>query len=280
MPQILLYINPDSGGRRGQSLTSRAIAHLRRLGFDGEVHNVREGLLPAEPGDRIILIGGDGTLHHALPELLRSKAVIGIIPAGTGNDFARSLGLPLDPVKAAEAAWSGHPQPIDAGLAGSTPFLGIACFGIDSDIAERTRGSKQSKWAYIAAALRALAVCQPREVRVSWDGGKYEGPVMLAAAANSSRYGNNMILAPDAGLSDGLLDLVLVKSMPRLALLRLFATLARGKTPEHPGIIRAKTRQVRMECIKGGTVFADGEPAAPLPVDISVKAAALRIAVP
>lgn len=282
MGEIQVYNNPSAGGCRGRETSRRALDRLHALGWNGTVRDVREGFLSARGSERVLLIGGDGTLHRALPELLQYGLPLGLIPAGTGNDFARSLGLPLDPESAAEVALSAPLRSMDVGMANSHPYLGIACFGLDAEVAERTRLGKQSRWSYVFASLSTLAGYHPREVQVTWDGGSFTGPVTLVAAANSSRYGNNMILAPEAELSDGYLDLVLVKSLPKWALLRLFAGLASGRTPAHPAILRARTKNVVIEGSPYDTLslFADGEPVSPLPVRITVQSGLLKVAAP
>lgn len=275
-----VYYNPESGGDKGRIVREEAFAALRRLGWEGEARELNGGLDEAPDGARVILMGGDGTLHKVLPEIMERDLSVGLIPSGTGNDLARSLGIPLEGAGAAKIALEGRCRDLDVGLINDRPFHDIGSFGIDAEIAARTRTRKKGGSAYLLTALRAVWSFDPYQVKVQWDGGEFEGMVTFVAVANADRYGTGLVIAPEASLQDELLDLVILKAVPKVTLLRLLARLARQKPVEHPAVMRAKTARVRLDSPVHRFVYADGEPVASPPVEFRIGKQKLKVACP
>ncbi len=236
-----------------------------------------------EGRDRILVAGGDGTLHHAIRGLAGSECALGIIPWGTGNDLAGALGVAREAGRAIERAVRAAPRRIDLGRAGPVPFAGAAGIGVVGDVLEflearsrRWRGS----WLYPYALLRTLRAFVPPRVRIEFEGGGYEGKVMLAVLANSPRFGGGMRIAPDARLDDGLLSLVVVEAMPALRLLALFPRVYRGRHVGHPAVKTFRVRGATLYCDRHAKVYGDGEyllESGPAGARIEIWPGALRV---
>jgi len=233
--------------------------------------------------DRLLVAGGDGTLHHAIQGLAGTPCALGVIPLGTGNDLARALGLPLAPLAALEAALVATPRTIDLGRAGARVFAGVAGVGLDGEVSRRVaaaprglRGSAAYAWAVVCAVARF----DPPHLEARWDGGAFDGRVMLGAAANSPLFGGGMRIAPAARLDDGLLDVVLVERVSAARLLAVFPRVYRGRHLGHPAVHVARVAAVTFRTAPPTTVYADGEPmlaAGPDEVRLESWPAALRV---
>lgn len=234
---------------------------------------------------RVLVAGGDGTVHHAIRGVAGSTAILGIVAAGTGNDFALSLGLPVELEPAVERALSAPPSRIDLGRAAGVPFAGIAGIGIVADVltylhefTRRYRGN----WVYPWAVLRTVVSYRALEVVIESDSDRFAGPVMMAAAANAPRFGGGMLAAPEASMQDGLLDIVILRETSRIRLVRLLPRIYKGTHLSDDACCSFRAAQVRFSSRPGAVVYADGEP---LPVEtgtgttVRIDPGALRIAV-
>lgn len=260
-----LLVNPTAG-RRG---SARRLARLAaRYGLEcSPTRSAAETEAAArraatEGKDRLLVAGGDGTLHHAIRGLAGSSCALGIVPRGSGNDLAQALGIARPMPNAIERALIGTPHRIDLGRAEQIPFAGAAGIGIVGDVLDyleahvrRWRGP----WLYPYALLRTLRAFVPPRVRLEFEGGEYEGAVMLAVLANSPRFGAGMRIAPDARLDDGWLSLVVVEAMPALKLLALFPRVYRGRHIGHPAVKTFRVRGATLYCERPMKIYGDGE---------------------
>ena len=216
----------------------------------------------ADEHPRVVVAGGDGTLHHALRGLDGHDAILGLVPIGTGNDFAAALGLPAELEPAVERAVDAPGSPVDLGRAGQTRFGGIAGVGVVADVlaylesfTRRYRGN----WVYPWAVVRTVLRYRPLEVRLEAAEGNYSGPAMIAVAANAPRFGGGMRVAPGASMHDGLLDVVILTGTSRIALIRLLPRVYRGTHLSDPACTVFRTREVRITSSTPAIVHADGE---------------------
>jgi YegS/Rv2252/BmrU family lipid kinase len=212
-----------------------------------------------------------------------TDGVLGMLPGGRGNDFARVLGIPLEPVAACDVLASGVVRSLDLGQVGEKTFIGIASCGFDSEanrIANETRVVK-GNLVYAYGALRALAGWKRATFTVTLDGGP---PQIMSgysvAAANAKAYGGGMLLAPDASLEDGELDVVLIAHAPKIRFLRLLPTVFKGEHVHQPNVEIKRAREVEIRADRPFTLYADGDPIAELPVTIRALAGVLRVVVP
>lgn len=263
-------------------LVSRDVADLERL--------AREAV--AGGAQRLLVAGGDGTVHHALQALAGAETALGILPLGSGNDLAGALGVPADLERAVELALSAPVRAIDLGAAGGRYFAGVAGLGFDSEVNRYANTIRRlpGGLVYVWAVLRMLRGFRPPRLDIEFEGGgqragapPFAGPVMFVALANSPRYGGGMRIAPEARLDDGLLDCVVVRAISRVALLRVFPGVFRGAHVRHPAVtvVRAPAATLRLD--RPLTSYGDGEPLVEVgerAVRFAVLPGALRVMAP
>jgi len=287
---LALIVNPHAGGGRAgrelervqAALTERGIEHHAELTRSlDHARQLTAGAVAA--GETAVAFGGDG-LIGAVADVLRSgDGVLGILPGGRGNDFARALGIPQDPVAACAVLADGAIARLDMGQVGAHTFIGIASCGFDS-IANRIANETtlvRGNLVYAYGALRALAGWRPATFTVTIDGAQSRAVTgFTVAVANSNFYGGGMRLAPDADLRDGMLDVVIILKMRKLRFLRLLPTVFRGEHVNYPEVEVIRTPSVRISASRPFTLFADGDPISELPVTVRVLRAAVRAIVP
>jgi diacylglycerol kinase (ATP) len=238
--------------------------------------------------DALALAGGDGTVALALNAApLRNRVPWAILPTGSGNDFAKDLGLG-GAADALDALGTGSPRTVDAGTARFGDrvrrYCCVASVGLDTLALQFIHGSRwpRCKALNIGAALRALWQYRPRGVRIAWEGGAFEGEIMFAAVTNTRGYGGGFMVSPQARLQDGLLDLCIVRRTGRLRLLTQFPRILRGTHGAMPEVVQAQTPWVRIEGIEEELPVAlDGDlPEATTPLELRCEPSSVNVMVP
>jgi len=279
-----------AGGGRPARALPQVQAELRARGveprfeYTKSLGHARElALQAAANGDVAVAFGGDGLISTVAGVLKHTGGVVGILPGGRGNDLCRVLGIPLKPVAACGVLISGIERQLDLGEADGRAFAGIASCGFDSvvnQIANETTVVRGSP-VYGLALLRALPSWRAAGFEVTLDGSevrRFTG--YSVAAANSRQFGGGMRLAPDASLTDGVLDVVIIEDMPKLRFLRLAPTVFSGRHLRYREVSVVRSREVHIEATEPFTLYADGEPIAELPVTVRVLPGAVRMIVP
>ncbi len=287
---LSLIVNPHAGGGRAGHHLDEVSAALTELGLEHHIEptksldHARELAWAAtESGEMSVGFGGDGLIGAVADAIKGTTGVLGVLPGGRGNDFARVLGIPLEPAPACAVLKDGNVRALDIGQIGDKTFIGIASCGFDSvanRIANDTR-IVRGNLVYAYGALRALAGWKPARFEVTLDGG--EPRVMTGytvAAANSGAYGGGMMMAPDASLQDGLLDIVLVAHAPKLRFLRLLPTVFKGEHVKQPNVEVLRAHEIRISAERPFTMYADGDPIAELPATVRALPSAVRVMVP
>jgi YegS/Rv2252/BmrU family lipid kinase len=287
---LALIVNPHAGGGKTARELGGVQETLRELGLDHHVErttsleHARElARAAAQAGETAVAFGGDGLIGAVADVLRHSDGVLGVLPGGRGNDFARMLGIPPTPRAACEVLANGEERRIDLGVVGEHAFIGIASCGFDSDanrIANETR-LVRGRLVYVYGLLRAIAGWEPASFTVTLDGGE---PRTLSgytiAAANSRYYGGGMMLAPDATLQDGMLDVVMIAQTPKLRFLARAPSVLTGAHVRLDNVEVLRARTIEIAASRPFTVYADGDPIAELPATVSVLPAAVRTLVP
>jgi YegS/Rv2252/BmrU family lipid kinase len=286
---LSLIVNPVAAGGRARRALPRVQRRLDELGLAHHAHYTRDldhaGSLSREAavaGAVAVAFGGDGLVAAVAGALRGSDGVLGVLPGGRGNDLARVLGIPLEPIEACDVLATGSPQALDLGEVGSRTFVGIASCGFDSianRIANETR-LVRGNLVYVYGALRALAVFKPVTFTLELDGESRTATGYTVAVANSQAYGGGMFMAPSASLQDGLLDVVIVRVTPKLRFLRLLPTVFKGDHVRHDNVDVVRCRSARISASRPFTLYADGDPIAELPVTIEALPEAVRALVP
>ncbi|MFE7196383.1 YegS/Rv2252/BmrU family lipid kinase [Microbacterium oxydans] len=292
---IAVLANPFAGKGRGGRAAEAAVRLLRERGAEVRTYagasaadTARLAVAALADGPRLlVVVGGDGTLAGVLDTVCAASVPVVLVPAGTGNDLARALGLPRgDARAAAELALIGVPRAIDVGLVrtakGSRRFLTIAALGFDAKVSDRTNRLRWPHGAprYYLALLIELVRLRPMEFRIAVDGeATRSSPGTLIAAGSTSSYGGGMPICAGAVPDDGLLDIVHVAPLGRMRLLGLFPLLLRGTHLARAEVAHRRARSVTVSA-PGLVVYADGERIGEDECTISVLPGALTMMVP
>jgi YegS/Rv2252/BmrU family lipid kinase len=284
-----LIINPSAGGGRALKLLADVERELdaRRMVFRVErtrspEHGIDIALDALDAREIPVVMSGDGLLGAIGGAMAGSNSPLGLIPAGRGNDLARSLGIPTDPAAAVRCLDEGHVRSIDVGEANGNRFLGIASFGFDSDANRIANEAKLFKgtMVYAYAALRALVGWKPARFSLVEHGTQKRFSGYTVAVANNSYYGGGMKIAPDADLSDGLLDVVVITEAGKLSFLFNLPKVFKGTHVKEDVVESWKTPMIEVKASRPFTIYADGDPLTELPARIRVLPSALEMIVP
>ncbi len=293
--RITLVVNPSSGAGRARSLVPAFLGRLAEHGIrtsvevSGSADDLRARVrrLRDEGASLVAVAGGDGTAHLAIQELADSAAALALLPTGTGDDNARTLGLPLgDPRAAADAVAFGVDRGVDLAhvtAADGTEryFLGVLSAGFDSFVNERANAMSwpKGKAKYAAAIVGELRVFKPVRYEADIDGVAVSEGAMLVAVGNGRSYGGGMLICPDADVHDGVLDVTWLEAVGIPTFLRAFPSVFRGTHVRRGDVRTFRGSSIRLVA-DGQLAYADGERVGPLPIDIRVVPSALRVRVP
>jgi diacylglycerol kinase (ATP) len=279
-------VNPLSGGGAAPAAVVPVARILRDAGArvevtysPGPVACAQLARQAVERGDVVVAVGGDGMLSSVASAVVEARGTLGVVPSGRGNDFARMLGLSADPEQVAHVLLEGEPTPVDVIDAGRRVVLGSVYAGVDSlasaivDRAQRLPRSLQ----YPYAAVRSVIEFSPTRFTVEVDGVVLDEEAYTVVVANSGYYGAGMHIAPEASLTDGLLEVVVVRAASKLRLIRSLPKLYDGTHVELDDVITTRGAEVRVRSAGPVTAYGDGERLAPLPITTRVRPGALTV---
>ena len=308
---VCLIVNPHAGGGRALRLLPGVEAALRSQGRPFRVaetmsmQHARELARAAcDNGEICAAMGGDGIVGAVAGELRDGAGVLAVLPGGRGNDFARKLKIPVDPVAAAALLQDGVEKRIDlaeAERSGDEPraerwrgprprqergpgtvYLGILSAGFDSDvsrIALETR-LKLGTFVYTYGVLRAIASWHAAAWDLTVDGEPASFSGYSVAVANSGVFGGGMYLSPDSALDDGLLEVITISDKSKLRYLRNLPRVFNGTHLQDPAIKIVKAREITFSADRPFTGYADGDPIGDLPLTVRVLPGSLRVVAP
>jgi diacylglycerol kinase (ATP) len=295
----VVFVNPHAGaGRAGtrlpeireifaahkipaEFLITESVQHLQSL-VRGTIADGRRLLFA---------LGGDGTFQGLANACFGSDVLLGLLPAGGGNDFALALGLPRNSGDAVRAVLRGRPRPLDLLRARTADgnerlYLGGGGMGLDADAARYAAGQYRrwpGRWRYLAGLLHALRGFTPLRVRAEFSGGTdpvMEETVLLAAIFNAPSYGAGIRLAPQAEINDGWLDVAFIKNLTSLQILTALVQLLRKGTLPEAYVKRARARCVMLAANRPCSFHCDGEIVGAAPVQVEVVPRAIRVLAP
>jgi diacylglycerol kinase (ATP) len=288
--RALLILNRKAHG--GRSDPAPALDRLRAAGIelvDDPVERPSE--LPAvirrhqDRVDCVIIGGGDGTLTMAVDGIVDAKLPLGILPLGTANDLARTLGLPIDPVAAADVIIQGHRRPIDLGWVNGTHFFNVASVGLSTGITRRLTRRRKGRWgvfAYLFAAGQVVWHARPFAAEIVTPSETIQVRTVQITVGNGRHYGGGMTVDESARIDDGVLDLVSLEIERWWQIVPLLPALRRGTLTEarHVRTIRGREFEVRPAKKRKMKVMADGELASRAPAHFRLIPQALTVFVP
>ncbi|MET1061981.1 MAG: diacylglycerol kinase [Aeromicrobium sp.] len=287
---LALVVNPTSGKRRGEAIAAQASARLQQAGhttvtIQGEdAPSARDQLKQAiDTGlHAVVVVGGDGALHGVLDHVADSDLVFGLIPAGTGNDTARSLGIPTHDVDAAvDVIAAGHVRTIDLARTDQAYVATVVASGFDSKVNERANAMRwpRGNMRYNIAIVQELSSFRPLEFTLTLDGTTIEREAMLVAVGNGPSFGGGLRICEGAVMDDGLLDVVVINPVSKAMFLRVFPQLYKGTHVTLPEFERHRVRRVTASS-PGIVAYGDGERLGPLPMTTTIQPGALRVFTP
>jgi diacylglycerol kinase (ATP) len=290
--KITFIVNPASGSNRSRSqeIPDLIEKHLDHLIFEWNIvynSEVGRGIClsreAAEQGiDIVIAVGGDGTVNEVARGLSGTKAVLGIIPSGSGNGLARYLGIPTDLAQAIGVLNSGKSIKIDTVSINESLFLSIAGVGFDALVADKfAQSNRRGFFSYFRIASREYPYYKPRKYIMDIDGQIIKRRALFISFANSDQFGYNTTIAPTADISDGLMDVCIVKKIPMFKAPLVATMLIAKKIDQSRYVEIIKAKQVSLRRRKNEVINIDGEPVI-LTRDLFIKVnpLALQVIVP
>ncbi|MGQ0607708.1 MAG: diacylglycerol/lipid kinase family protein [Chloroflexota bacterium] len=293
----LVIINPTAGGGHTvravgwmrERLAARSEGRLEVTRRAGDAEAIAADATDAGH-DRIIAVGGDGTVQEVVNGILSAggAAELGIVPLGSGNDLARSLGLPFELGSAWRVAIGRDTRLIDAGLASNGAaaqrwFASAGGIGFDAQVAAAMagrRGLRAGRVGYLLTTLTELRRFENRRLHLTIDGQAVTRDVLFVAIANGAYYGGGMHIAPSARADDGQLDVCIVGDVSRLTVLRQLPNLYRGTHVNHPAVEMRSGASIEADGDRRTRIHLDGEPFGTLPLRVSLDRRVLAVAVP
>ncbi len=292
---IALVVNPAARSGAHTHAATRATERLRELGHTvtvisgGSAEATSElirATVDAAP-DAVVVAGGDGTISLALPHLAATGIPLGIVPMGTGNDFATHLGIPeLDPVRAADVIAAGATADVDLARVTTDDgrerfYATVLASGFDSYVNDRANRMRwpRGHMRYNIAILIEFLFLKESRYAIEVDGRRVEGPFLVVSVGNTRAYGGGIPICPDADAADGLLDVTAVRPAGRIKLLQLLRSVYKGTHLARAEVETHRGGRIRLEA-PGITAYADGDPIAELPATVDIARGALRVLVP
>lgn len=286
--RILLLVNRQSG--RGESDLDRCVALLEEHGFcvvavplerAGDIGDtiMRHG----DQVDMVVLGGGDGTMNAAVPALLETGIPLGILPLGTANDLARTLGIPSSLDDACAVIAARHTRAIDVAYVNGRHFINDASLGLSVEVSRRAERASKRRWgvlSYAAQAFAALRSHGPFRAVIYCDGVRARVSAVQITVGNGRYYGGGLTISSDASIDDGMLDLCALAPMSIWRLLRLGPFMWTGSHDGQEGVRIWRGREIRVETGRPMQVNTDGEHATRTPARFWVQPRALTVLVP
>ena len=286
--RLLVIVN--MGASRAQLAVGPALGTFATEGYDVDFRlstdrdHVNELIrTQAEGAEAVVIGGGDGTIGSALPALLDSGLPLGILPLGTANDLALTLGIPEDPAEAARVITSGIPRPIDIGRANDVPFVNVASVGFSVTVAQRQDAERKKQWgalSYVLTTLGVLSEADRFRATITCGDKTEEVHAYQIAVGNGVHYGGGMIVSEEARIDDGMLDLYAIQTLSLTDLVMLAPAIRSGTLGRYSEVSVYRGSSALIETAEPMPVNTDGEVTTETPVRFSVDNQALKVMVP
>ncbi|HEY2298871.1 MAG TPA: diacylglycerol kinase family protein [Jatrophihabitans sp.] len=286
MRSFTALVNPISGGGKAAEKWAPLAARISAAGADvrveltrGREHAVDSARAAAGEGRTVVAVGGDGLVRDVAEGVAAARGVMGIVPAGRGNDLAWSLGFPRDVTGLADLLLEGAATPCDVIEMGDTIVIGNAYCGIDSVSNAMINKSRwlPPKVVYRLAPVRAIVTWRAPRFTLTVDGEPTSVRAHMVVVGNSGAYGHGLRIVPSARIDDGHLDVLVVGDGPKRAIASFMREARRGTHVERPEVSVHTAREVVIEADRAVPVCGDGEELAALPVSMRIRTDLLRL---
>lgn len=267
--RIFLIINEFAGHKEAAKAVGQVIPFLRRNGKSVEYsftkypgHATELALQASTDGfDLVVAVGGDGTVNETALGLVGTDTPMGIIPMGSGNGLARELGIPMSMKKSAKTLIDGNTLHLDVCMLNNQRFLCTSGIGFDALIADKmSKASSRGFMKYVQLVVQESITFKPVNVKLKIDGELIEKPVFLITFANASQFGNNAFIAPGASMTDGLIDIVIVRKFAKIWMPFFAIALFSKLIPRLPFVDCYKAKAAELEMANTPYFHFDGEP--------------------
>lgn len=293
--RALVLIPPGKRDRLGGGLAPDSLlARLRKAGFRPDMPDldspdafpdaIRAAAGSDDPPALVLVGGGDGTLSAVADAMADTGLTLGILPLGTANDLARTLGLPFDPAAALEVALTGRRRSIDIGTIDGRGFFNVASIGLSVDVADALDSREKRRLgigAYIPALFRVMTRHRRFRVRLTVDGRNVEMRAVMVAIGNGRHHGGGLTVSAGATIDDGMLDVYVIEPVSHWRMALMLPALRLGTAGPWMGVHRLSGRTVRVETpAKPKRVNVDGEILTRTPAEFGVRAGAVSVVTP
>lgn len=289
--EICFIVNPIAGKGKGKTVAKQIEGYMKEIAVPYEIRfttRSREAenlalVASMEGYKKIVAVGGDGTVYEVVNGIIGRDITLGIVPSGTGNDFARSLGVGKSIETALDTVVYGRERLVDCGKANNRYFVNVAGIGFDTDIlkeAEKIKKYFSGPWAYLAGVFKTLIHYKYKKIHMTIDSEQYQKEILLVAFANGNYYGGGMKIAPDADMEDGYFDICVIHKIPKLKVLRLFPTIFAGKHIEVEEVSIYRGKKVELYGDSPMPINLDGDLVGTTPLTIEIVPKSLKLMSP
>ena len=278
--KIFLIINKYAGHKEGAKAIDIVVPYLEKKDYLVEYsftqhpgHATELASKASSDGfNLVVAVGGDGTVNEVAQGLIGSSTPIGIIPMGSGNGLARELGISMNMLQSARILIDGENLHLDVCRLNDQRFLCTSGIGFDAMIADKmSKASSRGFLKYVQLVVQESLNYKPLDVRMKIDGVLIAEPVFLITFANASQFGNNAYIAPGASMTDGLIDVVVVKKFPKIWMPVFAVALFTKLIPKLPFVECYKAKKIDLETVNTTVFHFDGEPGSfNVPVNITL----------
>ena len=266
--KALFIINPISGGKKKEGVPELidkyldAEAYTAAIVFsDGVAHARQIAKEALNKFDLIVAVGGDGTVNEVASAIVGTDTPLGIIPFGSGNGLSRFLGIPMNAEEAIKTLSTGHIEVIDSAKLNGKPFFNMAGMGFDAHISEVfSHTKKRGFFTYLKSSIQEVANYKAQTYHIEIDGIAYDREAFMLSFANSSQYGNNAHISPNASVQDGLLDVCVIKSFPLWRFPEMGIRMLTKTTDKTNYVEIIRGKHINVKRSSAGPVHLDGEP--------------------
>lgn len=280
-----IVINPTSGQGKGAQIGKLVVGYFAKhdlayqiitgISAENVSRDLRNFLTSVTDCKGVVCVGGDGLAHLVLQAVVPKKVAFAVIPAGTGNDFVRTLNWPLDDLEnQLNCITTQSPEEIDLGIVDGEWFGAVLSSGFDSVVNEKANTLRWPKGPakYNLAIALELPLFKPSHFEIELDDRKISAEAMLIAVANGSSYGGGMQVCPNASLADGLFDVMVLNPISKLEFVKVFPKVYSGEHISHPEVNIYRTKKIQISA--AAVAYADGERIGTLPISAECVAGA------
>ena len=288
--RVFFIVNKYSGKGFDEAVEGQIIDACSATGIEGTIEYTQSRGHATELAreavsngfKKIFARGGDGTVNEVARALVNTDVALGIIPAGSGNGLARHLNIPLNIHRALEVLSQSEIKSIDTLRINGSLSVNVSGFGLDAHVASQFgKNGQRGLVGYAKLVLREFLSYKEFDIKANLDGKIETKTAFMVALANASQFGNNALIAPDASVSDGVLDVCFIRRIPITEAVPFLIKLFRGKIEKSRFVTIVKARHFKAELSTAQPIHLDGEPGAPSRFfDVEIKPASLRVMIP